>query len=108
MTAPGGAGVLHARPTCFSSAWTHLLADCFHMDMKTLYIRNVPEDVAERLSRLASQEGLSVNAFVVRELSAASRRADNRALLANAPTIDVNMQEIVDLIREARGPIPPR
>jgi hypothetical protein len=77
------------------------------MDMKTLYIRNVPNEVADRLTRLASQEGLSVNAFVVKELSAASRRADNRALLANAPTIAVDMQEIVDIIRDARGPIPP-
>jgi plasmid stability protein len=75
------------------------------MDMKTLYIRNVPEDVAERLARLASNEGLSVNAFVVKELSEASRRADNRALLADLPNIGGSLEEIVEIIREARGPI---
>jgi plasmid stability protein len=90
----------HQLPT-----WTRLLATCFHMVVKTLYIRNVPEDVADRLAVLASREGVSVNAFVVKELSAASRRADNRALLADLPNIDGSLEEIVEIIREARGPI---
>jgi hypothetical protein len=51
--------------------------------VKTLYIRNVPDEVAERLERLASREGTSVNAFVVQELAAAARRADNAALLSD-------------------------
>jgi plasmid stability protein len=71
--------------------------------VRTLYIRNVPDEVAERLERLASQEGLSVNAFVVKELSEAARRADNRALLADLPDLDVSMEEIVAIIREMRG-----
>jgi plasmid stability protein len=71
--------------------------------VRTLYIRNVPDEVAERLERLASREGLSVNAFVVKELSEAARRADNRALLADLPDLDVSMEEIVAIIREMRG-----
>jgi plasmid stability protein len=71
--------------------------------MRTLYIRNVPDDVAERLERLASQEGMSVNALVVKELSESSRRVDNRALLADLPDVDVSVDEIVAIIREMRG-----
>jgi hypothetical protein len=36
-----------------------LLAFC---DMKTLYLRNVPDDVSERLASLAAREGLSLSA----------------------------------------------
>jgi hypothetical protein len=71
--------------------------------VRTLYIRNVPDDVAERLERLASQEGMSVNALVVKELSESSRRVDNRALLADLPDVDVSVDEIVAIIREMRG-----
>jgi plasmid stability protein len=71
--------------------------------VRTLYIRNVPDAVAERLERLASREGLSVNAFVVRELAETARRADNAALLADLPDHDLSMDEIVAIIREMRG-----
>ena len=49
--------------------------------MRTLYLRNVPDDVADRLERMAKVEGLSVNAVAIRELAEASRRIDNVALL---------------------------
>jgi plasmid stability protein len=71
--------------------------------MKTLYVRNVPDEVAERLERLAAREGMSVNAFVVRELAETARRADNAALLADLQDHDVSMDEIVAIIREMRG-----
>ncbi len=45
--------------------------------MKTLYLRNVPDDVVERLERLAARDATSVSAVAVRELAAVSRRADN-------------------------------
>ena len=41
---------------------SHLLASC---DMRTLYLRNVPDDVSERLATLAAREGLSVSSFAV-------------------------------------------
>src|SRR5690625_8029938 len=62
-------------PTTASS----LLALC---NMKTLYLRNVPESVMDRLKRLAEVEGTSVNAVAVRELTLLSRRIDNPNLLA--------------------------
>jgi plasmid stability protein len=72
--------------------------------VRTLYIRNVPDEVAERLERLAARHRVSVNALVVRELDATARRADNAALLSDLPDdADIGMDEIVESIREARG-----
>jgi hypothetical protein len=63
--------------------------------MKTLYLRNVPDDVSERLAALAAREGLSVSSFAVRELSDAARRADNPALLGELPDLDVSAGDVV-------------
>jgi plasmid stability protein len=71
--------------------------------MKTLYLRNLPDDVSERLARLASREGLSVSAFAVRELTQSTRRADNAALLGELPDLDVSAQELVADIEGGRA-----
>ncbi|WP_448638620.1 hypothetical protein [Geodermatophilus sp. URMC 63] len=63
--------------------------------MRTLYLRNVPDDVVERLERLAAQEATSVSALAVRELAEASRRADNPALLGALPDLGVPADEFV-------------
>ena len=63
--------------------------------MKTLYLRNVPDDVVERLERLAAREATSVGALAVRELSEASRRADNPALLGALPDVGVEIATIL-------------
>jgi hypothetical protein len=44
-------------------------------DMRALYLRNVPVDVADRLTQLARRERLSVDDYVVRELTALAERA---------------------------------
>jgi plasmid stability protein len=82
--------------------WTVLLADCFHMNMKTLYIRNVPDDVAERLARMAARDGISLNAFAVKELTNVADRADNAALLDALPDLSVDLDWIVKTIHEGR------
>ena len=64
--------------------------------MRTLYIRNVPDEVVERLERLAAREGLSVSAVALRELAEASRRADNPRLLAALPDHGIAPLAIVD------------
>jgi plasmid stability protein len=69
-----------------------LLALC---DMRTLYLRNVPDEVVERLERLAAQDGMSVSAVALRELTEASRRADNPALLGVLPDHGVTTAAIV-------------
>jgi len=63
--------------------------------MRTLYLRNVPEEVVERLERLAARDATSVGAVAVRELSEVSRRADNPALLGALPDLDVETATIL-------------
>ena len=63
--------------------------------MRILYLRNVPDEVVERLERLAAREGMSVNAVAVRELGEASRRADNPALLGALPDLGVDVGSVV-------------
>lgn len=58
--------------------------------MRTLYLRNVPDDVVERLERLAARDATSVGAVAVRELAEVSRRADNPALLGALPDLAVD------------------
>ncbi len=79
-----------------------MLALC---DMKTLYLRNVPDEVVQRLQRLADRDGTSVSSVAVRELTAVSRRADHPALLAALPDLGVEVAAILrglDHEREAR------
>lgn len=71
--------------------------------MRTLYIRNVPDDVAQRLQSLAVREGISLNALAVRELTQSARRAANRAALIDLPDLNVSLDEIVEIVREGRG-----
>jgi hypothetical protein len=71
--------------------------------MKTLYLRNVPEEVSERLERLAAREGLSVSALAIRELAAASRRVDNADLLADLPDLGLTAGDVVAGIEEDRA-----
>jgi predicted transcriptional regulator len=63
--------------------------------VKTLYLRNVPDDVAERLERMARRAGLSMNAFAVKELAEVARQADNGALLAGLPDLGVSAKDVV-------------
>lgn len=64
-------------------------------DMRTLYLRNVPDDVVERLERLAALDATSVGAVAVRELAEVSRRADNPRILESLPDLDVDTSVIV-------------
>lgn len=77
-----------------------MLAFC---DMRTLYLRNVPDEVGERLERLAEREGLSLSAFATRELASISRRADNPALLAGLPDLGVDASVVVADVEVGRS-----
>lgn len=70
-----------------------LLAFC---DMRTLYLRNVPDDVVERLERLAARDGTSVGAVAIRELADVSRRADNPGLLGALPDLGLDPLTILE------------
>lgn len=71
--------------------------------MKTLYLRNVPDEVGERLERLAAREGISVSAFATRELARIARRESNPALLADLPDLVVDAGAVVDDVEAGRS-----
>ncbi len=71
--------------------------------MRTLYLRNVPDDVVRRLQRLAAADATSVGAVAVRELAEVSRRADNPALLAQLPDLSIDVASIVDDLDNERA-----
>lgn len=71
--------------------------------MGTLYLRNVPEEVVERLKRLADRYGTSVGAVAVRELAEVSRRADNPALLGALPDLGIDAAAIVGAVEAGRA-----
>ena len=71
--------------------------------MKTLYLRNVPDDVVERLERLARLESSSVSAVAVRELSESSLRVDNPALLGALPDLQIEPAILVEDIDAERA-----
>ena len=72
--------------------------------MKTLYLRNVPEDVVRRLKLLAARDGTSVGAVAVRELAEVSRRADNPALLGSLPDLHIDTATILEDVDADRAP----
>ena len=71
--------------------------------MKTLYLRNVPDEVVERLERLARRESSSVSAVAVRELTESSLRVDNPALLGALPDLQIEPAILVEDIDAERA-----
>ena len=66
-------------------------------------MRNVPDEVAERLERMAHRAGLSMSAFAVRELAEIARQADNAALLAELPDVGISAEDILSDLATGRG-----
>jgi plasmid stability protein len=71
--------------------------------MKTLYLRNVPDDVIARLERLAQREKASVSAVAIRELAEATRRVDNPELLADLADLNIDTADLVNGIDVERA-----
>jgi hypothetical protein len=71
--------------------------------MRTLYLRNVPDEVVDRLERMAKRQGISLNAVAIRELAEASRVVDNAALLESLPHRDITMAQILENLDESRS-----
>ncbi|MBO0840987.1 MAG: ribbon-helix-helix protein, CopG family [Sciscionella sp.] len=73
--------------------------------MRTLYVRNVQDEVVEAIERLAAANGMSVSVFVARELTEVARRAKHPALLGLLPNLDVDTDDLLadlDAERAAR------
>jgi hypothetical protein len=73
------------------------------VQLRTLYLRNVPDEVVDRLERMAKRQGISVNAVAIGELAEASRQIDNAALLESLPDYNVPMSEILSELDRARA-----
>ncbi len=71
--------------------------------MRTRYVSNVPDEVVERLQRLADRDGTCGGAVAVRELADVSRRADNAALLGVLPDFNVAAAEILQDLDATRA-----
>ena len=71
--------------------------------MRTLYLRNVPDEVVERLEERAKAESTSVNALAVRELTEVSRRYNNAALFAALPKLNITREQILETLDQIRG-----
>lgn len=71
--------------------------------MRTLYLRNVPDDVVSDLEERARREGSSVTAVAVRELSAAARRTKNAELLESLPDLGLSTPSILEALDAGRA-----
>ncbi len=71
--------------------------------MRTLHLRNVPDEVMKRLERLARAANTSVTAVAIRELDAATRRADMAALMATLPDLAISTETIVGSVDADRS-----
>ena len=70
---------------------------------RTLYIRHVPDEVAERLEQLASRAGVPLSTFALQKLSESARRADNAELLSALPSAAIEPAVILEALRQSRA-----
>ena len=66
-------------------------------------MRNVPDEVVERLEQLAAREGSSVNAVVLKELASAARRTRNAEIFDALPSLVVPTADTLRAIDEGRA-----
>ena len=67
-----------------------------------MHVRDIPQEVKDKLVELAAREHISLNAYVVRQLEIASRTADNARLLDGLPSYDLTPQDVVSALDQAR------
>ena len=63
----------------------------------------MPDDVAERLEKLASLAGLPLSTFALQELSETARRADNAELLQALPSAAIEPAAILEALHQSRS-----
>lgn len=100
-----GNGALLRTGAIAQSQMPRLLAESKQRpDMsRTLYIRHVPDAVAERLEKLASRAGVPLSTFALQELSETARRADNADLLGALPSAVIEPAAILEALRQSRA-----
>ena len=70
--------------------------------MRTLYLRNVPDEAVADLEAMAAAESIAVSALAVRELAAVARARRQLRELEAVPPLDVSMTDLVDAVRDGR------
>lgn len=74
--------------------------------MSTLYIREVPDDVAETLKERAAAQGQSLSAYVAGELAKLAARPTNDEVVARLRTLNrtgsPSAEEIVAAVQAGR------
>ena len=70
--------------------------------MKTLYLRNVPDELSAALEELAARESMSVNAVAVRELMQAVAFRVNADIVWASPNLSIEISDVVDAVRSGR------
>lgn len=73
------------------------------MDVRTLYLRNVPDDVAAALERGAAEVGMSLNAYAVSRLTAVALQRRNAEVLKALPDLKLTIEEREDIVRDIRA-----
>lgn len=72
-------------------------------NMRTLYLRNVPDEVVERLESLSREAGMSVSAYAVKGLSMLSAQEHNRRVFARLQPIEgPSMDDVVQELHRSR------
>ena len=85
------------------STWPNVL----HMS-KMIQIRNVPDDLHRTLKVRAAERGMSLSDYLLSELEEVADKPTMREWIARVrqgPKADIG-DRAVEIIREARGPIP--
>ena len=71
--------------------------------MATIYVRDVPDDVAARLAAVAKEQNTSVQALALQELTAFARRSQKLAALNAMPKFRVDRETVLAGIAEGRN-----
>lgn len=66
-------------------------------------MRNVPDDVVERLEQVAAREGSSVNAVVVKQLEGLARRTRNAEMFDARPNLGISTEDTLRALDDGRA-----
>jgi hypothetical protein len=101
---PRQSGQAAGEGTARNVSWLHSATSLWTLGlMSILYLREVPAEVIERLTRLAERKHASVSAVAVRELAEATRRADDPVRLAALPDTDIPVDAVIDALDAGRA-----
>jgi len=82
---------------------SHLATNQQKKAVRALYIRHIPDAVAERLEQLAQRAGVPLSTFALRELTEAAKRADHASLLSSLAPQPIQRSTILKTLDACRG-----